>query len=513
MRIGRVLVRAVGLLVGVAVAATALAEAPSAYDLRDYGWSTSVKDQTGGTCWAHGAMAAIESNLLRTGRWADYLAGGVETESEPNLAEYHLDWWNGFNEYNNDDTSPPNGGLPGNGNGLEVHQGGDYRVTTAYVTRGEGAVSCEAANDATEKDAVWYGSPPSREDSGYRKYYSRNVNWYTVGDGSGGIDRARSDLLKETIMNHGAVGTCMYSGGGYYSGGIHYQPFADTRDPNHSVAIVGWDDTIQVTGAPADGAWLCKNSWGSSFSGDGYFWISYYDKHAARHPEMGAVSFQDVELNEFDQVYSHDLHGWRDTLPDVSQAFNAFTATADEPLTAVGFYTAADNVEYTLKVFDTFEDEQLSVEIAGMTGTIDISGYHTIDLNVPVWLTAGDEFYLSLELSDGGHAIDCTSDVPVLLDKPPAVADGSIVSDAEPGQSYYWGGTGWTDLFDRYLYDADLGREVTGSANFCVKGFTSYAMAVPEPSQLALLASLAAMALAGFGRRRSVPGKESVDLP
>jgi C1A family cysteine protease len=422
------------------------AAAADAYDLRADGFVTSVKNQRGGTCWAHGTMAAIESNLLVTGAWAAAGEAG-----EPNLAEYHLDWWNGFNEYHNDDRVPPSGG------GLTVHQGGDYLIAAAYTSRGEGVVR--------DADGQSYAAPPPRSRPDFHVYYPRHIEWHTLGPGLAGIE-----TIKNAVRTRGAVGTCMYYASSLMSGSTHYQPPSNANDPNHSIAIVGWDDA-RVTQAPQPGAWLCKNSWGSGWKGGGYFWISYYDKHAGRHPEMGAVSFQDVQPNAYTGVYSHDYHGWRGTLAGAETALNAFTASSDDPLAAISFYTAADAVDYTARIYDGFDGAGLSGLLAEVAGTFAWRGFHTVDLPGLVPLADGDDFYIVVELSGGGHAYDCTSEVAVLLGED--ALGTTVVSAAEAGQSYYLSGGTWTDLT---TYDA--------TANFCIKGLT-----VPEPATLLLLAA------------------------
>ena len=184
---------------------------------------------------------------------------------------------------------------------------------------------------------------------------------------------------------------------------------------------------------------------------------------------MGAVSFKGVEILPYDHIYYHDYHGWRATI-SCNEAFNAFTTTAAEIIEAVSFYTAEDNVDYTVTIYDTFDTNQLPGEQLGgvlstQTGTIARRGFHTVDLATPLRLPVGDDFYVYVKFSHGGQAFDCTSDIPVLLGP---LGDGPkpltlVPSASSPGQSYYRCGYMWHDLYD-----------MNNSANFCIKALACH---------------------------------------
>ena len=169
--------------------------------------------------------------------------------------------------------------------------------------------------------------------------------------------------VKKAVMDTGAVMCSFYTGSGTIDSATDKVFHKDPHQTDHAVAIAGWDDQYartefqdQGVQPNADGAWLCRNSWGENWAEDGYFWISYEDATLTEF-----CSFRAEPSDYFDHIYTYDgaLSLGSITYP---KGANIFTAEAAEELRAVSF-PAYKNYDYCIRIYTEGEtDMQLPSE-------------------------------------------------------------------------------------------------------------------------------------------------------
>ena len=192
-------------------------------------------------------------------------------------------------------------------------------------------------------------------------------------------------------------------------------------DADHSVAIIGYDDTIpkEYFNDPngmigGDGAFIVKNSWSSEWGMDGYCYVSYYDQSFYYPTSFSFTPLKDTEKLLGVACMAHDM------LPPEcfdeycceaeSSAANVFTAETDFVLNSVSYTTLTCNETVNYDVYILNEDATSPTDgvLAGHAeGTYSYGGYHRTDLDAPVVLRKGQRYSVVVTAvrEDGQHSV------------------------------------------------------------------------------------------------------------
>ena len=182
-----------------------------------------------------------------------------------------------------------------------------------------------------------------------------------------------NDDIKQAVMTYGAVNACFYYEDASYNSTFQSYYYSGPPNGNHCVAIAGWDDNFDKTHfnkpAPDNGAFLIKNSWGTGWGANGYFYMSYDDVSVCEF-----VLFLGEPTTDYDEVYQYDPLGWITSLglgTDTAWFANIFKAGAAQQITAVSLYAGAGNAPYALYFYQDVTTGPRTGSLAGtQTGTL-----------------------------------------------------------------------------------------------------------------------------------------------
>lgn len=389
-------------------------ELPAKYDMRQLDRVTPVRDQGAyGTCWAFASLAALETTLT--------------PQEKLIFSPDHMSLCNSFS--------------------LNQNEGGEYTMATAYLASWQGPVY--------ESDDP-YGDGVTDDTLKARKHLEE-AQIIASKDYVG---------IKEAIYKYGAVETSIYtqmkaadSWSNYYNRERAAYYYNLEAPCNHDIIIVGWDDnfpkeyfTIQPE---EDGAFICKNSWGTAFGEDGFFYVSYEDANIGT---TNVVYSKLGSADNFSHIYQSDLLGWTGQLGynrESAYFANVYKAGEKEELAAVSFYATGPDTSYKVYLVKNFENaESLNDRILLKEGKFSAAGYYTVRMDNPVSLPDNEKYAVVVYI----HTPDSIHPVAIEYDADERTKNFDI-TDGEGYISLY--GNKWVNT------------ETNQQCNLCLKAFTN----------------------------------------
>lgn len=437
---------------------------PSSFDLRDTSGITAVKDQSVyGTCWAHSSAASAENSIL-------------ESMPDVNLSELHTAYYSYYDsasEFSNITE--------------HLNAGGTVGLVVNLWSQWLGPVF---ENKLPYENTSFFENNPDVYSMMYDSdFHLENAYMFDYDSDRSNADEINS-LVKQFVYNGNAVDVSFYSDTSKcYS--ITHSSTNSNRLPkfaNHAVTIAGWDDNYPASNfiiePEGDGAWLIKNSWGSSFGEDGYIWISYYDN--------SLCDFAVYELGDktnYSTLYQHDTYmpvhrmsaSDNADINQPSYMANIFTAESNEQIEAVSTYFDTPGTEYEITVYTGLTDpsDPTSGTPSDSTdGVSTLTGYVTIELDENVTVSEGDLFGVVVKLysEENPYVIPFEGSMFV-EDENGSITDISGfttyygISDNTSAQESFYSADGseWLDVYnEKYVYTdeeenillADLEKEL-----------------------------------------------------
>ena len=446
---------------------------PSSYDSRNYGYITSVKNQNPyGTCWTFGTMAPIEAYMIKHGIINKDTGAAATTSMD--LSEYHLAWFNYTNAYDKLGMLTGDSSKPVGSTFLDL--GGNGAMATFTLMRWAGP-----ASEATS--ALKYSNAST---SGLNSQYAYNYNVAHVTDVTW-IPTANRNAVKEAIMEYGAATISYYHADTYLNSSTGAYCFKQSaaygsnnyQYANHAVTVVGWDDNYSKSnfkssyGPSSNGAWIIKNSWGSSWGKSGYFYLSYEDTASLNDT---CYFYKVANLDNYANCYQYDGTGNfvnYQSMGNNCQIANVFTAKGTQSLQAVAIAPWDEATTYTLKIYKnpTTGNPSSGTLMTTQNGYFEYSGYFTIPLYNPVALSAGDTFSVVFTLSTPSADPDDGKYVHIPYDATAETSWTKWTHANHGNSSYYKEANGsWTDVpnngdFRIKAYTNDAGYTVTAVSN------------------------------------------------